>query len=178
VVIRINQPIHGEKIMTTGLNTTTATPTRQAQASWWARFQAQGYYFRPVASATILMGMCLHLTRLLLGDALTMQYIVTPTFDQFFALPIAYAAVSGLLSWRRMKFRSRGHKWFIGFIILYMLISIPLHVATWFTHSTAHLQAFPLWYSLLLQPFYAAVLVALWRVEFEPVISQAADDRR
>ncbi|RIK44121.1 MAG: hypothetical protein DCC55_03650 [Chloroflexi bacterium] len=154
--------------MNTYPNPPVAIPARHALASWWERFVQQGYYFRYVAGATILMGMCLHLTRLLIGDALTMQYVVTPTFDQYFVLPIAYAGISGLLSWRRMKFHSRGHKLFIGFIIFYMLISIPIHVTTWFTHSTAHLQLFPLWYSVVLQPVYAAMLVALWRVMFQP----------
>lgn len=116
---------------------------------------------------TIVIGACLHLSRLFLGDELTFQTIVTPTFDQFFALPIAYAGITGLLSWRRMAFRSRGHKIFLGIIVFYMVASIPIHLSVWVTHSIEHLKQFPLGFSVLLQPFYAAVLVAIWRVQLK-----------
>ena len=139
----------------------------QQPATWFERWQAQGYFFRPVAFLTIVLGACLHLSRLLLGDVFTFQAIVTPTFDQYFALPITYAGITGLLSWRRMAFRSRGHKFFLGIIVFYMVASIPIHLSVWFTHSIEHLKQFPLWFSLVLQPYYAAVLIALWRVQFK-----------
>jgi len=153
--------------MSSYANRPTATPTRAGGVAWWESFQQQGYYFRTVALGTIVTGIYLHVTRLLIGDALLTQYIVTPLFDQFFALPIAYAGITGLLSWRQMQFRGRRHKAFIGFIVFYMVASIPIHGMTWFTHSTEHLSVFPLWFSALLQPFYVAVLIALWRVEFK-----------
>ena len=143
------------------------SPTAQQPLPWLQRWQAQGYGFRSVAFFTIMIGAGLHLSRLLLGDAITFQSIVTPTFDQTFALPIAYAGISGLLSWRQMTFRSRGHQLFLGFIVFYMVASIPLHLSVWFTHSIEHLKLFPLWFSVLLQPYYAAVLIALWRLQFK-----------
>jgi hypothetical protein len=151
------------------VHTTTHTPTALANqpATWLQRWQQQGYFFRPVAFFTIVIGICLHVGRLLLGDEILFQQLFTPLFDQLFAVPIAYAGISGLLSWRRMEFRGRGHRAFVGFIVFYMVASIPIHLLTWFTHSTAHLQVFPMWFSLLLQPYYAAVLVALWRVQFK-----------
>lgn len=136
-------------------------------AAWFQRWQAQGYFFRSVAFFTIVIGACLHLSRLLLGDAVTFQWIVTPTFDQLFAIPIAYAGISGLLSWRRLTFRSRGHQFFLAFIVFYMVASIPIHLSVWFTHSIEHLKQFPLWFSVVLQPYYVAVLIALWRVQFK-----------
>jgi hypothetical protein len=160
--------IQGATTMTVQRNPTQrSSSTAHQPASWFERWQAQGYFFRPVAIFTILIGACLHLSRLVLGDAITFQFIVTPTFDQYFALPIAYAGVTGLLSWRRMAFRSRGHKIFLGIIVFYMIASIPLHLSVWFTHSIEHLKQFPLWFSLALQPYYAAVLIALWRVQFK-----------
>lgn len=143
------------------------SPIVQQPLSWLQRWQAHGYCFRPVAFLTIVIGVCLHLSRLLLGDAITFQSIVTPTFDQYFAFPIAYAGITGLLSWRRMTFRSRRHQLFLGFIVFYMVASIPIHLSVWFTHSIEHLKQFPLWFSVLLQPYYAAVLVALWRLQFK-----------
>ena len=153
--------------MTPYTNRSTATLTHPGQISWLDSFQQQGYSFRPVALFTIVIGICLHVGRLLLGDEILFQQLFTPFFDQLFAIPIAYAGITGLLSWRRMEFRGRGHKAFVGFIVFYMVASIPIHLLTWFTHSTEHLQVFPMWFSLLLQPYYAAVLVALWRVQFK-----------
>lgn len=143
-----------------------SSPT-QKPTTWFAGWQAQGYFFRPVAFLTIVIGVCLHLSRLLLGDAFTFQAVVTPTFDQYFALVIAYAGITGLLSWRRMAFRSRGHQIFLGVIVFYMVASIPIHLSVWFTHSVEHLKQFPLWVSVVLQPYYAAILIALWRVQFK-----------
>lgn len=142
------------------------SPATQQPATWFQSWQAQGYCFRPVAFFTIVLGACLHLSRLLLGDVITFQSIVTPTFDQYFALLIIYAGLAGLLSWRRMAFRSRGHKIFLGIIVFYMVASIPIHLSVWFTHSIEHLKQFPLWFSVVLQPYYAAILVALWRVHY------------
>lgn len=143
------------------------SPNAPQPVTWFEHWQAQGYFFRPVAFVTIVIGACLHLSRLFLGDAITFQVIVTPTFDQYFALPIAYAGITGLLSWRRMAFRGRGHKIFLGIIVFYMVASIPLHLSVWFTHSIEHLKQFPLWFSVALQPYYAAVLIALWRVRYK-----------
>jgi hypothetical protein len=153
--------------MTTYTNSPVAIPASPSRSSWWESFRQQGYAFRWVAIATIVTGIYLHVTRLLIGDALLQQYILTPLFDQYFALPIAYSGISGLLAWRRMQFRGRGHKALVGFIVFYMLTSIPIHAATWFTHSTANFSVFPLWFSVLLQPFYVLVLLGLWRVQFK-----------
>jgi hypothetical protein len=154
-------------MMTTYANSPVATPASLLQSSWWERFRQQGYAFRWFAIATIVTGIYLHVTRLLIGDTLLQQYILSPLFDQYFALPIAYSGITGLLSWRRMAFRSRRHKIFLGVIVFYMIASIPLHLSVWFTHSVEHLKQFPLWFSLALQPYYAAVLIALWRVQFK-----------
>jgi hypothetical protein len=143
------------------------SPNAQQPATWFEHWQAQGYFFRPVAFFTIVIGACLHLSRLFLGDAITFQSIVTPTFDQYFALPIVYAGIAGLLSWRQMAFCSRGHKIFLGIIVFYMVASIPIHLSVWFTHSIEHLKQFPFWFSVALQPYYAAILVALWRVHYK-----------
>lgn len=151
------------------------SPAAQQPISWLQRWQAQGYFFRPVAFFTILIGVCLHLSRLLLGDAITFHTIVTPTFDQYFAFPIAYAGISGLFSWRRMAFRGRGHQFFLGFIVFYMVASIPIHLSAWFTHSIEHLKQFPLWFSVLLQPYYAAVLMTLWGLQFKVSIKSSTN---
>jgi uncharacterized membrane protein YhdT len=66
-----------------------------------------------------------------------------------------------------MRFNSTAHKWFGGFVLAYIVLSIPLHVATYFTNSTEALTVFPLWFSIVLLPYYAAAIVFLWRLQFK-----------
>ena len=70
----------------------------------------------------------MHITRLFLGDDLLVQHVVTLLFDKLLILPMTYAAVSGLLAWRRMQFQSIWHKLAMGWIILYITLSVPLHI--------------------------------------------------
>jgi hypothetical protein len=154
--------------MTTYTNRPTTTPTSQAPTSWWEHFKQTGYYFRPVAIATILCGIYLHVTRLLVGDDILLQKVMTPLVDQLLAIPMTYAGVAGILSWRQMQFRTGWHKVFLGFIVFYIAGSIPLHVATYFTQSTAYIRNFPMWFSLVLLPYYAVTITTLWRLQFNP----------
>ena len=154
-------------------STSLSSPAGTQSASRFQRWQQQGYFFRLVAICTILFGASLHLCRLVLGDAITFAYIVTPTLDHFFIIPIAYAGITGLLSWRRMEFRNGWHKAFLGFLVFYMVVSLPFHIITYFTNSIAHISGFPRWYSVLLLPFYALALLALWTLQFKPAATDA-----
>ena len=123
-----------------------------------------GFYFRPLGILVIATGFYLHLTRLFVGDTILIQYILTPLFDQLFAIPMTLAGIAGIMSWSRMDFRSRGHKAFIRFIVIYITVSIPLHIATYFTQSTEFTRIFPIWLSAVYLPFFTAVIMALLRL--------------
>ena len=86
--------------------------------NWFAAFKRQGYYYRYAAMITILTGLYVHITRLFLGDELLIQHVVTPLFDQILAIPMTYAAVTGILSWRHMQFRTIWHKLALGWVVL------------------------------------------------------------
>ena len=146
---------------------TVPTPGNNQPTSWFQAWQRQGYYFRYAALFTIAIGVCLHITRFFVGDDILVQRIVTPQFDQLFAIPMTYAGVAGILSWRRMQFRNAWHKAFVGFIVFYIAVSIPLHLASYFTNSTEYLRFVPLWFSAVLQPYYLATLITLWRLQFK-----------
>jgi hypothetical protein len=53
-----------------------------------------------------------------------------------------------------------------------MLISIPIHLTTYFTNSIDHMRQFPMWVSVVLQPYYVVIAIALWRTELK---SQASE---
>ena len=59
---------------------------------------------------TIGLGFCMHLYRVIFGDDLALQYVVTPTTDMVLMIPMIYAAITGILSYRRMVFANRVHK--------------------------------------------------------------------
>ena len=93
-------------------------------------------------------------------------------FDKLLILPMTYAAVSGLLAWRRMQFQSIWHKLAIGWIILYITLSVPLHIyVSYVLGSTKPLTAFPLAVSYGLLPMYVGMLVLLGRLRFKESVS-------
>lgn len=135
--------------------------------NWLENLKQQGFYFRPLAILVIATGFYLHLTRLFVGDDILIQYILTPLFDQLFAIPMTLAGIAGIMSWKQMEFRSRGHKAFIRFIVIYITVSIPLHIATYFTQSTEFTRVFPIWLSAVYLPFFTAVIVAILRLRYK-----------
>ena len=136
-------------------------------ADWLQNLRQAGFYFRPLAILVIATGFYLHLTRLFVGDTILIQYILTPLFDQLFAVPMTLAGIAGIMSWKQMGFRSRGHKAFMRFIVIYITVSIPLHIATYFTHSTEFTRVFPIWLSAAYLPFFAAVILAILRLRYK-----------
>ena len=77
---------------------------------------------------TIAIGFFLHLYRVIFGDDATLQYVVTQTTDIILMMPMTYAAVTGILGWRRMRFVNRAHKIALTAAIVYITVSVPLHI--------------------------------------------------
>jgi hypothetical protein len=136
-------------------------------ADWFEALRREGFYFRPLAILVIATGFYLHPTRLFVGDTILIQYILTPLFDQLFAIPMTLAGIAGMMSWKQMEFRSRGHKNFICFIVIYITVSIPLHIATYFTNSTEFTRVFPIWLSAVYLPFFSVVILALLHLRYK-----------
>ena len=65
-------------------------------ANWLQTVKQEGFYFRQVGIFVIAIGFYLHLTRLFVGDTILIGYILTPLFDQLFAIPMAYAGMAGM----------------------------------------------------------------------------------
>jgi hypothetical protein len=137
-----------------------------APALSWERVKHHAYFFREAAIATLAFGIYLHVTRLVFGDELMLRYLLTPTVDKAFAIPMTYAAVSGLVGWTHLRFRSRAHRIGSAFIVGFIVISAPVHIATYFGASMARLSAFPTWYSLMEGAFlYPAFAVTVWHIQ-------------
>ena len=138
------------------------------QKSFWDTYRRHGYFFRAAAMLTIAMGVCLHVYRVIFGDDLTLQHVMTPTTDKVLLVPMTYAAVTGILLWRRVDFANTPHKMFFTASLVYITGSVPLHVYVGVIRGNVdfYLDFFPVWFSYLLFPFYAALLTMFWRLRY------------
>ncbi len=130
-------------------------------------FQTKGYFFRQAAIITLISGMYLHVTSLFIGRDLLRQYILTPGFDMALAIPMTYAGIVGWISWKQVSFEHGWQKFLYGFILVYFTISIPIHVQTLLTQSTAYINAFPDWYSYFVLALMSAMLVFILNLSYK-----------
>lgn len=117
---------------------------------------------------TITLGLCLHLYRVIFGDQRTLQVVMTPATDKVLLVPMTYAAVTGILLWHRVTFASAPHRIFFTMSLVYIAGSVPLHVYFGVIRGNVHfyLDFFPIWFSYLLFPFYAALLSMFGRLHY------------
>jgi hypothetical protein len=137
--------------------------------SLWETYRQHGYFFREAAMLTIAMGVCLHLYRVIFGDELTLQYVMTPATDKVLLVPMTYAAITGILLWRRVEFANTPHKMFFTWSLVYIGLSVPMHIYFGVIKGDVdfYLEFFPVWFSYLLFPFYAALLTMFWRLRYK-----------
>jgi hypothetical protein len=148
----------------------TTTTGVVSKASFSDIYRRHGYFFREVAMLTILIGFGMHLYRVIFGDDLTLRYAVTQTSDVLLMIPMTYAAIAGILSYRRMVFANRVHKVALTASLVYITASVPLHLYVAFVLQDVsfyvHMAGY--WFSwLLICLVYPAFLFMLWRVRYE-----------
>lgn len=149
------------------MDTTTDVVQRR---NFWQVYRERGYFFREIAMLTILSGFALHLYRVIFGDDLTLQYAVTPTTDMLLLIPMTYAAITGILTYRRMVFVNRVHQIALTASLVYITASVPLHfyVALVLQDVGVYVYMFGMWFSwLLICLVYPAFLYMLYRVRYE-----------
>jgi hypothetical protein len=132
-------------------------------------FRRHGYFFREAGMLTILIGFGMHLYRVIFGDDLTLQYVVTPESDMLLMIPMTYAAITGIVGYRRMVFANRPHRVALTAALAYITLSVPLHLYVAFVmHDVSvYVHLFGMWFSyLLICLVYPAFLVMLWKVKF------------
>jgi len=120
-------------------------PTRRGPA---AAYRARGYLFREAMVTGIGFGLYLHLTGLLIGKDPLRAHILTPAVDVAFGILMIYIAAASIAAWGLVEFRSRWQRRIHAVIITFVTVSIPIHLAALFTHSTAYINALPRWYSM------------------------------
>jgi hypothetical protein len=117
---------------------------------------------------TIAMGFGMHLYRVVFGDGATLQYVMTPTTDKLLLVPMTYAAVTGILLACRVEFASTPHKICFAWSLVYIGLSVPIHVYFGVIRDNVdfYFDFFPVWFSYLLFPFYAALLTMFSKLRY------------
>jgi uncharacterized membrane protein YhdT len=147
------------------MSTTTDVVQRDRSA-----YRRHGYYFREAAMTTIALGVVMHLLRVVLGDEMTLRYVVTPTTDKILLVPMTYAAVTGvlLLVRHRVVFAGKRHRALFTASVVYIAGSVPLHIyCSYLIWDTSLMTWFPMWFSyLLLIVVYPVFLTMFARLQY------------
>jgi hypothetical protein len=100
---------------------------------------------------TISLGVLMHTYRVIFGDTLTLQHVVTVTTDRILLVPMTYAAITGILVYRRVRFANRRHQALFTGSVVYIAGSVPLHVyLDYVIRDVSFVTWFPMWFSYLL----------------------------
>jgi hypothetical protein len=147
----------------------TTTTDVVGKQSHWDTYRRRGYFFREVAMLTIAVGFFLHLFRVIFGNDVALQYVVTRESDMLLLIPMTYAAVTGILSYRRMVFANRVHRGALTASLVYITASVPLHLYVLFVLRDVsfyvHMAGY--WFSwLLLIVVYPAFLTLFARLQY------------
>ncbi len=118
---------------------------------------------------TILIGFGMHLYRVVFGDDMALRYVVTPESDLLLMVPMTYAAITGILSYRRMVFANRVHRIALTAALGYITLSVPLHIYVAFVLRDVsfyvHMAGY--WFSyLLLIVVYPAFLTLFAKLHY------------
>ena len=139
------------------------------QNGWWETYRRHGYFFRVAAMLTISIGVAMHTYRVIFGDALALQYVVTLTNDRLLLVPMTYAAITGILVYRRVRFVNKPHRALFTGSVVYIAGSVPLHIyLDYVIKDLSFVTWFPMWFSyLLLIAVYPAFLTMFWRLRYK-----------
>ena len=148
---------------------TTTTDVVQREGGLWDAYRRHGYCFREAAMLTIAIGFFLHLFRVAFGDDATLRYVLTVGTDVALMVPMTYAAIAGIASYRRMVFVNKPHRIALTAAIAYITLSVPLHIyVTLVTGDVSfyvHMAGY--WFSyLLLIVVYPVFLTMLWKLTY------------
>lgn len=139
----------------------------------WNEFRAKGFYFRQAATVLFAMGAYAHVTRAFIGDELLLQHVLTPEFDRVLAIPMVYAAITGIAGWWLVEFRGILQRVVYAAIVLYIAGSLPLHIRSYFDDSAVEqMVKFPMWWTYVLFVLFPAIIIFCWRLRYRQTATQ------
>jgi hypothetical protein len=132
-----------------------------------------GALFRALTLVTLWTGAVLHISSLPLGRERFVEVMLTPLFDAVFAIPMTLAGVVGWLLLPRAIFRARWERVVYVAMLLYLTLSIVIHLRTLVTWDTSYVLAFPSWYSLPILVLFGLLTAFTIRQRFRPAAGRA-----
>jgi hypothetical protein len=116
-------------------------------------------FYKIFAIATFGTGLLLHTSRAILGADYFLEHILTINNDKLFSIPMVLASIYSWLAFKDIDFEKMWRKVIYTIIAVYITISIPVHVKSWFTEDMKQLEAFPEEYSYFILPVILAMLL-------------------
>jgi hypothetical protein len=104
------------------------------------------------AGLIFLTGVAVHVTALVMGRERFLACVYTPLFDSIFAIPMAFAGITGIILWKHASFDKSWKKIAYGIGMFYLVASITLHIKTIITQDTTYINKFPESYSYFIIP--------------------------
>ena len=138
---------------------------RGGTSGWLREWHRQGFGLRYAIAVTVIGGMYLHLTRLLMPQDQFLQH--TATYDSLLTFPMAYAAIVSWIVWKQVVHPGSWHRVLYGFLAVYFTISLPIHTHTLIMQSQGYAVAFPHWYSAASELVQLGLLVLAWHLQFQ-----------
>lgn len=121
---------------------------------------------------TLVIGIYLHLSRLIFGIDLTLEKLVTTAFDSAFSFVLIFATLAIFLARNEVQIHNGLDRIVFYFTLIYFAISVPIHVRTWFVPDNPQLlRLFPAWYSLFFLVLTSLLIIGWWTLQAKSSIS-------
>ncbi|HRI67113.1 MAG TPA: hypothetical protein PK156_22870 [Polyangium sp.] len=132
------------------MNTTTiaSAPNPMVDAPSW---------FKVTATIVFSIGALLHGSNVVFGPERFLRDIFVPSVEVIFSLLMTIATIAGWMSWSRFT-GGRAMRFAYGFALVFITISVPIHLRSVFIWSTSWAASFPKYYSHAEIPLFLALI--------------------
>ncbi len=116
-------------------------------------------YLKIFASITFGIGVILHTSRAVFGADYFLKHILTLNNDRLFSIPMTVAALYAWLAYKSIDLTQLWRRVVYLLIAVYITVSTPVHIKSWFTRDLKQLEAFPENYSYFILPVLLSMLL-------------------
>lgn len=109
-------------------------------------------YFKIFASITFATGVVLHTSRAVFGADYFLKHILTLNNDRLFSIPMLLAALYAWLAYNSTDLTQLWRRAVYTLLAVYITVSTPVHIKSWFTRDLKQLEVFPEKYSYFILP--------------------------
>jgi len=122
-------------------------------------------WFKVTAMIVFTIGALLHGSNVVFGPERFLRDIFVPSVEVIFSLLMIIATIAGWMSWSRFT-GSRAMRIAYGFALVFITISVPIHLRSVFIWSTNWASSFPKYYSHAEIPLFLALIWLTNRFRF------------